>query len=95
MRSVEQWLSLHIAMGAEESKAHVEHNDDQHVEIINLQNEHSNKIDQNTLLLWIVLIVSGVQLALSVNALIRRNFNKKALKKAHTLADLSKISVEK
>lgn len=82
-------------MGAEESKAHVEHNGDQHVEIINLQNEHSNKIEQNTLLLWIILVVSAVQLALSVSALIRRNFNKKAMKKAHTLMDLAKISVEK
>lgn len=38
-----------VAMGAEESKAHVKHDGDQHIEIINLQNEHSNKINRNTL----------------------------------------------
>lgn len=81
-------------MGAEESKAHVEHNGDQHVEVINMQNEHALKLDQNTTLLLIILAVVATQLILSLSAHIQKRCNKKAMKKAESLFKLTNVSTQ-
>lgn len=41
-------------MGSEESKAYIEHNGDSHIDIINMQSEHSEKFEENKLMLQII-----------------------------------------
>lgn len=44
-------------MGSEESKAYIEHNGDSHIDIINMQSEHSEKFEENKLMLQILLAI--------------------------------------
>lgn len=48
------WKVIVNIMGSEESKTHVEHNGSQHVEIVNMQEQHSNMLEENKLLLWLI-----------------------------------------
>lgn len=41
-------------MGSEESKAYIEHNGDSHIDIIKMQSEHSEKFEENKLMLQII-----------------------------------------
>lgn len=78
-------------MGTEQSKAHVEHNGDQHVEIINMQGDHSEKIDKVIVMLWLLCAMIGLQLSITLISEVNRYLNKKALKKAKSLVELSKV----
>lgn len=81
-------------MGAEESKAHVEHNGDQHVEIFNMQAEHSLKLDQQTTLLLLILAGVVIQLALSISTQCQKRLNKKIMKKAESMCKLSHVTAQ-
>lgn len=82
-------------MGGDSSKAQVQHNGDSHIEIINTQVEHSNKLDANTTVLWIVLGLVAAKLVLTLWLEIQRRLRKRIVKKASDLIKLKEVTVQK
>lgn len=82
-------------MGNEESKSTVNHNGDQQVKIINVQSEHSIKLDNHEFMLWIILAVVIGHLLITVVIEVKRYLNKKAFKKARSIISLNEISIGK
>jgi hypothetical protein len=82
-------------MGNEKSKSQVNHNGDQQVKIINMQGEHSVKLDNHEFMLWIILAVVIVHLVITLVIQLNHYFNKKAFKKAKSIIALNDITIEK
>lgn len=82
-------------MGSEESKAQVNHNGDNHIEIINTQSEHSVKLDSISTCLWFISAGVAIQLLLSLWAEIQRRMNNQVRKRANKLSKLNELTVEK
>lgn len=76
-------------MGSEESKAHVEHNGDSHIDIINMQSEHSEKFEENKLMLQIIQAIVAVQFAITMYNTVKKYIQKKTQKKAEELASVA------
>lgn len=76
-------------MGSEESKAHVEHNGDSHIDIINMQSEHSEKFEENKLMLQIILAIVAVQFAITMYNTVKKYIQKKTQKKAEELVSVA------
>lgn len=72
-------------MGSEESKAHVEHNGDSRIEIVNVQSEHTTKFNEQKVILQIILVVVAIQLCMTTYREIKGYMNRKASKKAEEL----------
>lgn len=82
-------------MGSEESKTHVEHNGSQHVEIVNMQEQHSNMLEENKLLLWLILGVVSLQLVLTLVDTVKKHIHKRAMRKIDSMINLKNITVQK
>lgn len=78
-----------LKMGSEESKAHVEHNGDSHIDIINMQSEHSEKFEENKLMLQIIQAIVAVQFAITMYNTVKKYIQKKTQKKAEELASVA------
>lgn len=76
-------------MGAEESKSQVHHDGDTHVEIINNQNNHTEKLEINTILLWCILAIVSAILGLQAVSMIKRSINKKVTQRARSMLELT------
>lgn len=76
-------------MGSEESKSHVQHDGEAQVRIINNQNQHTEKLDNQDTLLWCILILLAIQLAFTLISEIRRLFHKSTMKKAKSMLTIS------
>lgn len=81
-------------MGTEESKSQVEHNGDQHVDIINLQNVHTGKFEENKCILWIILGIVAVNLIITLLNELNKILNNKATKRAQSMVELRKVAVQ-
>lgn len=82
-------------MGTEESKSQVNHQGDANVKIINNQIEHTKRLDDHEVLLWVMLAIVATQLAITLLRMLNRFMNKKALKKAEALTKLSNVSIHR
>lgn len=76
-------------MGSEESKSQVHHDGDTHVEIINNQNSHTEKLELNTILLWYILVIVSAILGLQIVTVIKRSINKKVTQRARSMLELT------
>lgn len=82
-------------MGSEESKAQVQHNGDNHIEIVNTQTEHSARLDTIVTILWFLSAGVILQLVLSLWAEIQRRLNNEVVKRADKLCKLNGLTTEK
>lgn len=79
-------------MGNEESKAQVNHNGDTHVEIINTQTAHGEKLEFHELMLWYIIIVTSLMCVIQVTSMLKTVMNKKVTKKARSMVELAENS---
>ena len=78
-------------MGKTQSKSATVHNADPQVKIINNQELHSESLQTHEVMLWVIMCVSLVQLLLTAYEMLKRRINKRALKIAKSLHDISHV----
>lgn len=59
---------------------------------MNMQSEHSDKIDRVETLLWIIIAIVALQLLVTIYKIVTKRMNKKVLQKARSLSKVFKLS---
>lgn len=81
--------SNNLKMGNEESKSQVHHNGDTHVEIVNTQATHTEKLNSHELMLWYIIAITSLTFMVQIVSWVNTMINKRVTKKARSMLEIA------